>query len=127
MHEGQTLAIAGLLQLTMDGTTKRIPGLGDLPILGPFFSNTTNERLEKELIVLVTPYLVEPMNHDQVPPSPGDEIKTPTDLEFYLLNRIEGHNVDWRATTQYESQMPLLRCLFKLDAEHIRGPHGYCE
>ena len=76
--------MAGLLQLTLDGTTSRIPGLGDLPILGPLFSNTTNERIEKELVVLVTPYLIEPMQHDQVPPTPGDEVKGPNDLEFYF-------------------------------------------
>jgi pilus assembly protein CpaC len=127
MREGQTLAMAGLLQLTMDGTTKRIPGLGDLPVLGPFFSNTTSDRIEKELLVLVTPYLVEPMNHDQVPPSPGDDVKTPTDLEFYLLNRIEGRVVDWRSTTQYMKDAPVLQALFRLDAQHVRGPHGYCE
>ena len=74
LHAGQTLAIAGLLQLTLDGQTSRIPGLGDLPILGPFFSNTSSNRVEKELLVLVTPYLVEPMNADQVPPGPGDEV-----------------------------------------------------
>src|SRR5207302_410403 len=100
MREGQTLAIAGLLQLTLDGTTTRIPGLGDLPILGPFFQNTTSNRVEKELIVLVTPYLVEPMNPGQVPPVPGDEVNAPTDLEFYFLHRIEGRTVvDFRATT----------------------------
>lgn len=127
MHEGQTLAMAGLLQLTMDGRTDRIPGLGDLPFIGPFFSNTTGQRIEKELIVMVTPYLVEPMNPDQVPPAPGDEVKTPTDLEFYLLNRIEGKKTDWRATTQYDWQFPLLKCLFKMDSEHVCGPHGYCD
>src|SRR5208337_5018841 len=74
LREGQTLAIAGLLQLTLNGETDRIPGLGDLPILGPFFSNTSSQRIEKELVVLVTPYLVEPMSHGQVPPTPGDEV-----------------------------------------------------
>ena len=90
MKEGQTLAIAGLLSVTLEGTTNRIPGLGDLPVLGPFFSNTTNKRTEKELIVLVTPCLVEPMKACDVPPTPGDEVNEPTDLEFYLGNRIEG-------------------------------------
>jgi pilus assembly protein CpaC len=128
MREGQTLAIAGLLQLTLDGSTQRIPGLGDLPVLGPFFSNTTNNRVEKELIVLVTPYLVEPMRQDQVPPSPGDEVKTPNDLEFYLLNRIEGRTGhDWRSTTEYDNRLPIVRCLLRLDSAHVRGPHGYCE
>jgi pilus assembly protein CpaC len=127
LKQGQTLAIAGLLQLTLDGTTSRIPGLGDLPIIGPFFSNTTGDRQEKELIVLVTPYLVEPLNPDQVPPGPGDEVRTPTDLEFYLLNRIEGKTaVDWRATTEYDDALGVLRCFLKLEKEHIRGPYGYC-
>src|SRR5207244_2866669 len=115
LHTGQTLAIAGLLQLTLDGQTSRIPGLGDLPILGPFFSNTTGDRIEKELVVLVTPYLVEPMNPEQVPPTPGDEVKTPKDLEFYLLNRIEGRtHDDWRATTEYDDALHVLRCFMKL-------------
>ncbi len=128
LHEGQTLAIAGLMQLTLDGTTKRIPGLGDLPILGPFFSNTTGSRTEKELVVLVTPYLVEPMNPDQVPPSPGDEVKEPNDLEFYLLNRIEGRTgVDVRSTTNYDDATGVVRCLLRLHDQNVRGPKGYCE
>jgi pilus assembly protein CpaC len=128
MRQGQTLAIAGLMSLTLDGSTFRIPGLGDLPILGPFFSNTTGSRTEKELVVLVTPYLVEPMNADQVPPSPGDEVKEPTDLEFYLLNRIEGRTgVDFRSTVQYDDALGVLRCLLRLHDQHVRGPQGYCD
>jgi pilus assembly protein CpaC len=128
LHEGQTLAIAGLMSLTLDGTTARIPGLGDLPILGPFFSNTTGGRTEKELVVLVTPYLVEPMNPDQVPPVPGDEVKEPNDLEFYLLNRIEGRTgVDFRSTTNYDDATGIVRCLLRLHDQNVRGPKGYCE
>jgi pilus assembly protein CpaC len=128
LRQGQTLAIAGLMQVTLDGTTARIPGLGDLPILGPFFSNTTGSRTEKELIVLVTPYLVEPMEHDQVPPSPGDEVKEPNDLEFYLLGRIEGRTgVDFRSTTQYDDATHVVRCLLRLHEQRVRGPQGYCE
>ena len=128
MHQGQTLAIAGLLQLEMDGTTDRIPGLGDLPILGPFFSATTSGRTEKELIVLVTPYLIEPMNACQVPPSPGDEVKGPTDLEFYFLNRIEGRTGrDGRSTTEYDDPLHVLRCFMKLHNQNVVGPHGFCD
>jgi pilus assembly protein CpaC len=128
LHQGQTLAIAGLMAVTLDGTTTRVPGLGDLPILGPFFSNTTGSRTEKELVVLVTPYLVEPMNADQVPPTPGDEVKEPNDLEFYLLNRIEGRTgVDYRSTTHYDDATYFLRCLLRLHDDKVRGPKGYCE
>ncbi len=128
MREGQTLAIAGLLQVTLEGSTQRIPGLGDLPVLGPFFSNTTSTQVEKELIILVTPYLIEPSNCDQALPVPGDEVSTPTDFEFYLRNRIEGRTgANWRSTTQYEKQLPAVRALLRLDATNVRGPHGFCE
>jgi pilus assembly protein CpaC len=128
LNQGQTLAIAGLLQLELDAQTTRIPGLGDLPILGPFFSNTTHQRLEKELLILVSPYLVEPLNSGQVPPTPGDEVKTPTDFEFYFLNRIEGRTgVDWRSTTEYDDALHVLRCFMRLERDHVRGPYGYCD
>jgi pilus assembly protein CpaC len=126
LHQGQTLAIAGLMQLTLDGNTARIPGLGDLPIIGPFFSNTTSERVEKELVVLVTPYLAEPMNANQVPPTPGDEVNAPNDLEFYFMNRIEGRTgKDFRATTGYDDALHILRCFWRLDRDHVCGPHGF--
>jgi pilus assembly protein CpaC len=127
LEQGQTLAIAGLMQLQMDGTTQRIPGLGDLPVIGPFFSNTSGDRIEKELVVLVTPYLIEPMNHGQVPPTPGDEVKEPNDLELFLLNRIEGRTGnDFRSTTKWDDVYHL-RDLFKLEKKYIQGPVGFSE
>ena len=125
LRPGQTLAIAGLLQLTLDGQTSRIPGLGDLPVLGPFFSNTTSQRMEKELLVLVTPYLVEPMNPGEVPPTPGDEVGGPSDFEFYFLNRIEGRvGKDYRSTTNYPDPM-FLSPYFRLEKAYLKGPFGF--
>jgi pilus assembly protein CpaC len=129
IKEGQTLAMAGLLSVTLEGTTARIPGLGDLPILGPFFSNTTSNRQEKELIVLVTPYLVDAMSSDQVPPSPGVDANCPNDLEFYLCNRIESRTGrDWRSTTgNYASPPVVLPSYLRLHDKYIRGPHGFSD
>src|SRR5262245_39974308 len=119
--------MGGLLQLPVDGQSDRIPGLGDLPIVGPFFSNTSSERIEKELVVLVTPYLIEPMNAGQVPPSPGDEVKEPNDLEFYFLNRIEGRTgKDFRATTRWDDPWGLLYHL-NLEKKYVNGPVGFSE
>jgi pilus assembly protein CpaC len=127
LRPGQTLAIAGLLQLELDGTTTRIPGLGDLPIIGPFFSNTTGQRIEKELVVLVTPYLVEPMNQDQVPATPGDEVKEPNDLELYFLNRIESRTgKDFRSTTRWDDPMGLVP-LLNLERRYVSGPSGFSD
>ncbi len=124
LREGQTLAIAGLLQVEIDGRTSRIPGLGDLPYIGPMFSNTNHRRVEKELLVLVSPRLVSPMDCDQVPPVPGAEVQDPNDLEFYLLNRIEGR-------TGYNVRSTLLpdgvaRCI-QLEQKHVYGPVGFSE
>jgi pilus assembly protein CpaC len=127
LEQGQTLAIAGLLQLQLDGQTQRIPGLGDLPILGPFFSNHTGNRIEKELVVLVTPYLIEPMAHDQVPPTPGDEVKEPNDIEFFFMNRIESRTGrDFRSTTKWDDVYHV-RDLLKLERKYVQGPVGFSE
>lgn len=125
LKQGETLAIAGLMQLTLDGQTQRIPGLGDLPYIGAFFSNTTSNRVEKELVVLVTPYLIEPMRPGQVPPTPGDEIDQPNDLEFFFMNRIEGRTgVDARATTMYDDPLHLVRPAL-IERKYLSGPVGY--
>jgi pilus assembly protein CpaC len=127
MRQGETLMISGLLQLTLNSMTGRIPVLGDLPIIGPFFSNTTDERVEKELVIIVTPYLIEPLPPGKLPPTPGDEVNTPNDLEFYLFNRIESRRgIDHRSTVTYEDPFHL-RDLIHLQSKNVCGPHGFTD
>jgi pilus assembly protein CpaC len=125
MREGETLALAGLLLVNLEASTSRIPGLGDLPYIGPLFSNTSHFKQEKELLVLVTPYLVSPMDSCDAPPLPGAEIQDPNDLEFYFLNRIEGRTGQgFRSTTAWQDPYHLVR-LLKLERDHICGPAGF--
>lgn len=125
MMPGQTLAMAGLLQITLDNETNRVPGLGDMPVLGPFFSNNSGERTEKELIVMVTPYLVEPVDECEVGVLPGEEVNEPNDLEFYLLGRIEGRTgTDFRSTTKWDDPFALTQKM-KLQKKYVCGPSGY--
>jgi pilus assembly protein CpaC len=127
LREGQTLVLAGLLLVEMDATTDRIPGLGDLPYLGPFFSNTNHERVERELLVLVTPFLASPLEACQVPCLPGADIDDPNDLEFYLMNRIEGRRGrQFRSTTAWDDPWKLAP-LLHLERDHVHGPHGFSE
>ncbi|MCY2986397.1 MAG: hypothetical protein NTY19_00775 [Planctomycetota bacterium] len=124
MRQGQTLAIAGLLQVEINANTTKVPGLGDIPYLGTFFSNTSHQRVEKELLVLVTPYLVAPMDPDQVPALPGAEVKEPTDLEFYLLNRMEGRTGrNYNTTQNADDPLHLVR-LLRLEQKSVCGPVG---
>lgn len=71
LRDGQTFAIAGLLDNSMQSTQTKIPFLGDLPILGPLFRSRNAEQRRTELLVLVTPRIVEP--RDTPPPVPTGE------------------------------------------------------
>ncbi len=90
LQSGQTFAMAGLLLDSNQGTSSRVPGLGDLPVLGTLFSSKRYEKRETELVVLVTASLVEPLSIDDLPPTPGDDHVVPNDWEFYAEGKIEG-------------------------------------
>jgi len=127
LREGQTLALAGLLQTTTNATTTRIPVLGDIPILGPLFSSNTIETVETELVVLVTPELVAPMEAGEVPPSPGDRVTQPNDYEFYFLGRIEGKlGREHRATTAVHDPLDVMKH-FQSENHWVVGPHGHAD
>ncbi|MBY0502085.1 MAG: type II and III secretion system protein family protein [Alphaproteobacteria bacterium] len=71
LASGQTFAIAGLLKNQNLADISALPGLGDLPIIGPLFRSNQFRRQESELVILITPYLAEP--------APGKEMLLPTD------------------------------------------------
>ena len=66
LGSGQSFAIAGLLQDDSQELVSRIPGLGDIPILGQLFKSERFERRETELVIIVTPYIVKPVS-DRIP------------------------------------------------------------
>jgi pilus assembly protein CpaC len=127
LREGQTLAIAGLLQTRTTATSNRIPGLGDLPIVGPFFSHVDHTTVETELVVLVTPELVAPMEKSDVPPAPGDRVLPPNDWEFYFLGRIEGKTGhQFRPTVMQFDPLEVMKH-FQCENQWVVGPHGHAE
>ncbi|HAW35370.1 MAG TPA: secretion system protein [Erythrobacter sp.] len=71
LGSGQSFMIAGLLSNSATNTIDKAPGLGDIPILGNLFRSTTYRKGETELVIVVTPYLVKPVD--------GNDIKLPTD------------------------------------------------
>jgi pilus assembly protein CpaC len=90
LGDGQTLALAGLLNQTMSDTTDAVPLLGDIPILGVLFRSTKYQRSETELVVLVTPRLVAPMNPGQVPTLPGEHWRHPNEAAEFFLSDMGG-------------------------------------
>lgn len=87
---GQSFAIGGLLSEKVRAIARKVPALGDVPILGALFSSTDFQSSETELVVLVTPELVEPLSPDQVVNIPGSQYTQPNDFEFFLLSQLDG-------------------------------------
>src|SRR5471030_2533979 len=71
LGSGQSFAIAGLLQHTSTQTVTKVPGLGDVPILGSLFKSDAFQREETELVIIVTPYFVEPTTQQLRTPLTG--------------------------------------------------------
>src|SRR5262249_46261120 len=87
---GQTLCIGGLVQHNVTGSTRKVPILGDLPFFGTAFSRKFYREDETELVILVTPRLVDAMSCDQLPRYlPGQETRTPDDFELFLEGILE--------------------------------------
>lgn len=80
LGSGQSFAIAGLLQNDVNHDVRRLPGLGDLPILGALFRSDAFQRNESELVILVTPYIVRPTSETAMS-APTDGLTMPSDLE----------------------------------------------
>ncbi len=88
LRDGETIAVAGLIQNNFGSQTKRIPWLGDMPYLGRFFAYDGTSCADQELIVLVTPRMVHPLRGN-LPALPGHDMLSPDDVEFYLYGRLE--------------------------------------
>ncbi len=70
LRDGQSFAIAGLLNNLSQDDTSAVPILGSLPIIGPLFKSKAERAERTELMVLITPRLVHPLNPDEIPPLP---------------------------------------------------------
>jgi pilus assembly protein CpaC len=89
LGSGQSFMIAGLLQNDHQNTIDKAPGLGDVPILGALFRSNGFQRNETELVIVITPYLVKPVNANDIV-LPTDGYKAPTDLDRVLLGQLGG-------------------------------------
>ncbi|TPK73018.1 type II and III secretion system protein family protein [Mesorhizobium sp. B2-4-15] len=89
LKNGQSFMIAGLLQSQNDITTSRIPGLGKMPVLGPLFSSKSYQRRETDLVIIVTPYLVKPVDPSKKMAGPTDGTQPASNVDYFLNNTEE--------------------------------------
>ncbi len=94
LQAGQTFAIAGLLQSRTEAVTRATPFFGELPYLGMMFRRVREKRNDIELLITVTPELVEAMDPHEVPRGgPGLNSMSPSDCELYVKGHIEVPNM----------------------------------
>jgi len=86
LADGQTIGIAGLLSENVRDVSNKMPGLGEVPVLGQLFNSQEFVSGETELVILVTPRLAKPIDEAAIT-LPTDAFVSPNDLEYYLLGR----------------------------------------
>jgi pilus assembly protein CpaC len=89
LKSGQSFAIAGLLQNNSQALTEQLPWAADLPVIGALFRSKSFQQKETELVVIVTPHLVQPARPGQNLRAPTDTTRPGNDVDQFLLGRSE--------------------------------------
>lgn len=89
MGDGETFAIGGLIKDNAQGTLKALPGIGELPVLGALFRSTSFQQDRTELVFIITPHLVQPLETADVP-LPTDSFTKPNEADVYATGNMEG-------------------------------------
>ena len=103
MLDGQSFAIAGLLQDDFSDSAGQVPWLGEIPILGALFRSSDYTRRQSELVIIVTPHLVTPTNGDSLT-LPTDRVRIPTESELFLLGKVAGKTGEDGVVSDLSSQ-----------------------
>jgi pilus assembly protein CpaC len=74
LGDGQTFVLAGLLDNRVQKQVTKLPLLGEIPILGALFRSTRYANQETELMVMVTPKIIRPLNKDEIPVLPSEKM-----------------------------------------------------
>jgi len=98
LADGQTIGIAGLIQDNVREVITKLPGLADVPVLGQLFRSQEFISGQTELVIFVTAHLAKPINAKDIK-LPTDSFVPPSDLEFYLLGRMEARKDKRTETT----------------------------
>jgi pilus assembly protein CpaC len=117
LGSGESFAIAGLLQNTTNQDISAFPGLADLPVLGPLFRSTHFSRNESELVVIVTPYITEPVADPNALHLPTDGLAPANDIDRILRGRIAARNAVASGGTAAAAP--------GTDAPHLAGDAGF--
>jgi pilus assembly protein CpaC len=89
LRDGQSFAIAGLLQSENTRNRSQIPWIGSVPVLGPLFSSVSYQKSDTDLVIIVTPHLVQPAAPGQHLASPLDQRLPSNDVDFFVNGKMD--------------------------------------
>ena len=103
IRDGQSFAIAGLLQDDFTDLAGQVPWLGNIPVLGALFRSTDFTRRQSELVIIVMPHLVTPVRGDSLT-LPTEHVRIPSETELFLLVKVDGKNGKKKVNADISSQ-----------------------
>ncbi|TIX99270.1 MAG: type II and III secretion system protein family protein, partial [Mesorhizobium sp.] len=89
LRDGQSFAVGGLLSSKNTKLQRQVPWLGQVPIVGTLFRNSSNQKEETELVVIVTPRIVRPVKPGEQLATPFDKTRPANDPELFILGQLE--------------------------------------
>ena len=99
LRNDQSFAIAGLLQNNTSDSKSQVPWIGDIPVIGSLFRSSRYKKSETELVIIVTPRLVQPVSDISQLRTPLDDIQTPSEIDLFLNGQLEGRATPKRPKT----------------------------
>lgn len=110
LRDGQSFAMAGLLQSVNSKDVQQLPGLGQLPVIGALFRSTSFLKRESDLVIIVTPHIVRPSAPGEDLYSPLEQTRSSNDVELFALGILE---VDKDMLRRFRN------------GEGVKGPYGH--
>ncbi|RUX78609.1 MULTISPECIES: type II and III secretion system protein family protein [unclassified Mesorhizobium] len=110
LRDGQSFAVGGLLSSKTTKQQNQVPWLGQVPVIGTLFRNSSSQKEETELVVIVTPHIVRPVKPGEQLATPFDKTRPANDPEFFVLGQLE---VTKDMVRKYEL------------GEGVTGPYGH--
>lgn len=89
LRDGESFALAGLIRKDFQTTVRQVPLLGSIPILGALFRSSGFQKGETELVIVVTPRLVQPIKAGAPVALPTDRVQNPNELDLFLMGRTD--------------------------------------
>jgi len=110
LRDGQSFAVGGLLSSKTTKLQNQVPWLGQVPVIGTLFRNSSSQKEETELVVIVTPHIVRPVKPGEQLATPFDKTRPANDPEFFVLGQLE---VNKDMIRKYET------------GDGVTGPYGH--